>query len=155
MGILGINCKVYRNTGSYGTPTWTAVDAFRDVTLRYSWDEVEAPSRASKIKSVLKALGDYHATGEIKCSYTDAGYLAITAALNSQTSNIDLLILNGTSSTNGAEGVRLDALITTGDEDQGIGNALYRSVTMKQDAAGANGLKLVTVASGAPVYTAF
>jgi hypothetical protein len=150
---LGILSKAYRNTGTYGTPVWTEVTAFRDVTLNVDWDKVEAASRASRVKKQAKTQVAVAASGSIKVSDTDTGYIAIWESMVGVTQNIDMMFLNGDSTTTGVRGFRFDALVTKGDEDQGIGNALYLGVEMDPDANGVNAVKYAVVASGAPVFT--
>lgn len=150
---LGIDAKLYRNTGNYNTPIWTEIDAVKDFTLNFAWDTVEAPSRASKVKSKAKTIVDISGKGTCKVSDTDAGYLALWAAMISNTANIDVLILNGLANTNGARGVRYDGIVTQGNEDQGIGNALYMDFEVAPDAFNTNAMKTAVVAAGSPAFT--
>jgi hypothetical protein len=151
---LGIDAKAYRNTATYGSPTWVEITAFRDLVLNTQWDTVEAPSRGSRVKTMAKTIVDVSASGAVKVSDTDAGFIALWEALVGGTANIDVLILNGGNTSNGARGFRFDALVTQGNEDQGIGNALYLDINLAPDAFAANPVKYAVVTSGAPVFTA-
>lgn len=150
---LGIDSVLYYNTASYATPTWTAITCVRDLVLNFAWDTVEAPSRASRVKTMAKTIVDISASGTLKVSDTDTGYIALWDKLISGTGNVDVMILNAASTVNGARGVRFDALVTQGNEDQGIGNALYLDINLVPDAFSVNVPKTAVVASGAPVFT--
>lgn len=45
--ILGLDCEVFYNSGSFGTPSWDPVDAIRDATLELAVNEVDASRRGS------------------------------------------------------------------------------------------------------------
>jgi hypothetical protein len=150
---LGIDSKLYRNTGNYNTPTWTAIDAVRDLAINGQWDMTDAPSRASRIKSMAKTILDVSLTTSVKASDTDAGYIALWDASISGTANIDILVLNGSNSTNGARGFRFDALVNGPGEDQAIQNALYDDFTLVPDAFGVNPPKSCVVSGGSPAFT--
>lgn len=150
---LGIDSKLYRNTGNYNTPTWTEIDAVRDFTLNVGYDTVEAPSRASRVKSMAKTIVDISGSGTCKVSDTDEGYIALWDTLISGTAQLDILILNGLTNTNGARGFRYDALVTQGNEDQAITNALYMDFQVVPSAFNTNDMKSAVVAAGAPVFT--
>jgi hypothetical protein len=150
---LGIDSKLYRNTGNYNTPTWTSIDAVRDFTQNVAYDTVEAPSRESRVKSMAKTLVDISGSGSVKVSDTDAGYIALWDALISSTTELDILVLNGDSTTNGARGFRYDAIVTQGNEDQAITNALYMDFEVHPSAFATNAMKSAVVAAGAPVFT--
>jgi glucan phosphorylase len=155
MGKLGIDCKAFRNTGTYATPAWTEVALVRDATLNLEWENVDAPSRASRVKEMLKTIVGVDADLSVKASDTDAGYIALWDAAMGQNS-IDMLFLNGGTAQNGARGVRFHALITSATEDQGITTALYDSMKAVPSALrpAGEGLKTAVVTSGAPVFTA-
>jgi hypothetical protein len=150
---LGIDSVLYYNTATYGSPTWTPITCVRDLVLNFSWDTVEAPSRASRVKTMAKTIVDISASGTLKVSDTDTTYIAVWEKLISGTGNLDVMILNGVSTVTGVRGVRFDALVTQGNEDQGIGNALYLDVNFMPDAFSANAVKTAVVTAGAPVFT--
>lgn len=48
MGIrLGLNCNVYRNTGSYASPTWNEVQAIKDLALNLEKAEADVSTRSN------------------------------------------------------------------------------------------------------------
>ena len=45
--ILGMNAKLYYNTGTYGSPTWTLITNVRDVNLSLDSEEADVTTRAN------------------------------------------------------------------------------------------------------------
>lgn len=154
-GKLAIDGKLYRNTGSYNTPTWTEIDLVRDLTFNPTWDAAEGFTRGSRVKQYAKTLADVGYTASVKASDTDAGYIALMDAHASATAVVDLLMLDGANTSNGAQGVRFDAAVFAAGEDQSIGNLLYRDFDFKPSAFAANPPRRAVVTNSAPVFTAF
>lgn len=149
---LGIDGKVYRNTGTYGTPTWTEITLVKDVQVSPTWSKADSSSRASKVMSDVKAQLALAFTISVKVSLTDAGYIALMDSFVDPDGVIDMLVLNGDTATNGVEGWRFDAGVFGASEDQSIGAALYRDFDIGPSGHAVNVSKRVTVAAGAPVF---
>lgn len=123
--MLGILAKVYRNTGSYGSPTWSECALFSDVNVSPAWDEGSADARESRIKQVRKTMLGLEVTGKMKKKIADANYEAFMNALLSD-AVLDVLVLDGPKETEGVRGWRFDAQVFTGTEDQAMNvGALY------------------------------
>ena len=45
--IRGLDCELFYNSGTFGSPTWNAVDAVRDANYEISLNEVDASRRGS------------------------------------------------------------------------------------------------------------
>lgn len=148
---LGVTSKLYRNTNTYGSPTWTEVTCISDLAVNAAWDEADASSRASRVKQQSKTMMGLEITGKAKVSDTDAGFLAIWAALHSDTP-LDCLVLNGAKDSNGVRGYRCEFNVFSGNEDQAMANTPYLDFTLKP-AASDNFAAYVVVSAGAPVLT--
>lgn len=148
---LGINCKLYRNTGTYGSPTWTAIDDINDCTVNSAWDFADASTRASRLKSMMKTQMDLNITGKVRVSLTGTAYLALAAA-HIADSVIDFLVLDGTNATDGVTGYRFDGQVAFDSEDQSLGAVEFQDFKIVPSPS-ANLFKTVTVASGTPVFT--
>jgi hypothetical protein len=151
MASLGILAKAYRNTASYGTPTWVEIDKIADLAVNPSWDEAEGGSRDSRVKKIAKTMLGIEITGRIKVDTADAGYIALRDAMYTDIA-IDLLILNGASDGNGNHGWRADWHVFEGGEDQAMGNRLYMDFVLRV-ADTANDPKYAEVSGGAPTFT--
>lgn len=151
--LLGILAKLYYNTGgSYGSPTWTAIDLVGDLQVPAKWDIAEAIIRASRIKFKNKTALDIGITGKLLASLTNTAFLAVAAAMIND-DVLDVMALNASNSTNGAKGYRFDCQVVNNTEDQGAGNIIWDDFELVP-ALTANTPKTVLVATGAPVFTA-
>lgn len=150
---LGITSKFYYDSASnFSTPTWAEVSDMRDVAYQFAWDVAEGPSRASRVKSEAKTQLDISVTAMMKKTGSAAGNAVITALL-SPTANIGILVLDGSTTTNGSRGIRYDAICKQGNEDQAIGNSLYLDLAFAPDMFSDNNFQSVLVTAGSPAYT--
>lgn len=121
---------VYRNTGAYASPTWTPQPIVADVNLGRAWDFADASTRQSRVKMYGNTLLDFAVTLKIRCDDADANYQAIDAASVSG-GVLDLLILDGPLSAQGALGVRAAFLVSDTGQDQAIANVLFKTYELK------------------------
>lgn len=121
----GIGGRVYRNTASYGTPTWTHQDFVKDVTPSMPWDWHEAGGRFTRAKVKMKGRTDLSFQVVMKADDADAGYQAFRVAAVSPTSVLDLLILDGLVSVEGVSGWRGEFLVGLVGAPQEIDGSIY------------------------------
>lgn len=131
---VGINGAVYRNTGTEGAPTWVEVKRVRSVSPSFPWDMVLVDSRETRAKQYATTQIDPMAQIEVRASDADAGYLAILDAAETG-EEIDLLILNGKLTNEGAHGMRASWLVSCTGETQGAGDAVYDTFDCKPGVA--------------------
>jgi len=153
----GIGGVVYRNTGTYVTPTWTPQSLVKDVRVPAPWDMAEAGSRETRAKLYMKTrvdLGGFSVT--MRATDANAGYLAFRAAAVSPTSVLDLLILDGAIATEGVHGFRAEFLASLTDEPQEIDGSIYDTFDLKP-AWTANGYpsSVIMGTASSPSFTAF
>lgn len=125
-----IKAVVYRNTGTYGSPTWTAIDFVRDANIGKPWDFGDASIRATRVKLYHPTQMDIAPSLTVRCDDANAGYLALESSANSG-SPIELLILDGPIATEGVRGVRASFHVSDTGQDQAIGNVLYKNFELK------------------------
>lgn len=127
----GIGCGLYRNTGSYATPTWTVQTEVQSVTPSSPWDWVEASSRASAAKLYGKSLVDIGYQVMMRADDLATDWEAFMAAHWSRTTVMDLLILNGLISVEGVRGVRAEFFCSLDTEPQEIAGSIISTFTLK------------------------
>lgn len=152
----GVNARVYRNTGTYGSPTWTAVNLTKDGNVSAPWDMVEAGARETKAKLYGKTRIDIQIGLTVRADDLDAGYNALADAAMSQTTVMDMLILDGPITVEGARGFRAHFLVNESSQPQEIDGIIYDSFDLKP-AWSSEGYpsKVVMGASSSPTFTAF
>lgn len=149
---LGRNAKFYLNTGTFGSPTWAEVPQISDLTMTRAWDSAEAATRESAVKMGVKTLVDLAVSGKFKFVIGDTNLTAILDALNSPASTVDIMVLNASQTTSGAYGVRYECQVMEGNEDQGLGAAIFDELKFMPTPT-TNAPCTVKVVAGAPVFT--
>lgn len=129
--VLGMNAKLYRNTGTYASPTWTEIDNVRDVTLSMETGEADVTTRAANgWRQSIATLKDAGLDFEMVWDSTDTGFTALkTAFLNG--TNVEFLVLDGDSTTSGNQGLRAEMSIMSFSRNEALEEALTVSVTAK------------------------
>lgn len=149
----GVLCEAYRNSATFGSPTWVEITLFNDLTINPQWNTSPANDRGSQVGSEAPALQSWSITGTVKVKKTDTGYLALQAAYLAG-STFDMMFLTGPSTTNGESGFRCEWLIKSMSQDQGTGvGQTYDSIEFVPHGLSTQVKQTVTVASGAPVFT--
>ena len=152
MSKKGYTAHIYYNTGSYGSPTWSAIDIITDPDLPMKFDEIESTTRASGgVKEFEPGLIDLGFSCKIKSDESVTAYTALETAVLAR-SSVDIMVLDGGSTTNGSRGYRFDAKIFDWGQPQAIADELYNTLVLKP-CPSSNEKKSVVVTSGAPVFT--
>ena len=127
----GIKCVAYRNTGTYGSPTWTALNLVSDANVGKGWEFGPADVRATRVKLYAPSQMDMNPTITMRCDDLDTGYKAISAASVSA-AVIDMLLLDGPIATEGTEGIRAHFHISDTGQDQGKSvGTVYKNFELK------------------------
>lgn len=152
--MLGINACLYYNSGTFGSPTWVELENVIDVQVGGSWNSGDGSSRATRVVKEGRTRLPLQITARMLADKS-AGYIAVrTAYLAAGSSGIiDIMCLDGPSSTNGSDGFRFEAEVHDFSRDEGADNVIYRDVMFKPSVYGSNAVQSVVVASGAPVFT--
>ncbi len=151
---LGINAKVYyMSGGTWGSESWTAIDRFENLVATLTWSMAPASDRGTGLEVQTKTTVGLTITGRVKVNESDSAYLAFIAVAITRTP-INLLVLNGPSNSNGAAGYKGYFHVTVSGESQGMGDVIYKDVTlMPASVASTTPFKSALVSGGAPVYT--
>lgn len=144
--MIGLNAKAYRNSGSYGSPTWLEMTLISDLSVNPSWEEADASARESRIKQTVKTLMALEISGKMKKKLGDDNYDALMNAMLSD-DTLDLLILDGDRETEDVRGWRADFQVFSANEDQSMTNVLFEEFTLKPSIT-ENPPKAVLVNSG-------
>jgi hypothetical protein len=137
---IGLDCRLYRNTGTYASPVWNEITNVSDVTIPLSKGEAETSTRAAAWKTRRGTLKDASIDFTLRAVANDADY---TALLNSYLNNtpIELLALDGPVGTTGSQGLRAVCEVFNFQASQALENAVGFEVSCKPtptfDAGGA------------------
>lgn len=128
---LGMEAKVYRNTGTYGVPVWVEITNVRDVTLNLESGEADVTTRAnSGWRATAATLKDASVEFQMVWDTADAGFTAIKDAFFNGT-NIDLAVMDGDITQTGTQGLRAEFSVTAFSRSEPLEEAITVSVTAK------------------------
>jgi len=106
-GQVGLDCKFYRNTGTYGTPTWLEIPIVQEATLGLDKAKADASVRTARYKQNLPTLKSAPIELKILADVADTNYDALRDAFMNDTV-LDVAMANGAIATNGTEYFRAD-----------------------------------------------
>lgn len=131
---LGLDAKLYRNTGTYASPTWVELSNVKDVTLNLEKGEADVTTRGSGgWKQTVGTTKDANVEFEMVWDPADQGFTAIKDAFFNNTS-IELAVMDGplpppTGAT--SQGLRASFTVTKFTRNEPLEESLTVSVTIK------------------------
>ena len=129
--VLGMNAKLYYNTGTYGSPTWTEISNVRDVTLSLERGDSDITTRGGGgWRQSVATIADGSVDFQMVWDNTDTAFTAIKTAFIDATT-VEFLVLDGSSSTTGNQGLRATMAITSFSRNEGLEDALTVDVSAK------------------------
>lgn len=129
--ISGIDCKVYYNSGTYGSPTWVEWSCVRDTTFALTLEEVDATCRGGNgFRQSAISLKSIEVSGNAVKDKDDASFVAIETAARSETV-LDVLVLDGVRTSADSDGWRMDVQIYGWTENQPYEDIVTIDFTMK------------------------
>ena len=128
---LGMEARLYRNTGTYETPTWTEIDNVKDVTLNLETGEADVTTRANNgWRATAATMKDGSVEFEMVWDTADAGFTAIQEAYFDNTS-LEFAVMDGDIATSGTQGLRATMAVTNFSRNEPLEEAITVSVTIK------------------------
>ncbi len=132
MGVkLGMDAKLYRNSGSYETPTWAEVKNVKDVTLNLEAGEADVTTRGNAgWRANIATLKDASLEFEMVWDTDDDDFSAIRQAFLSSGA-VEFAVMDGDIETEGSQGLRATMAITGFSRSEPLEEAISVSVTAK------------------------
>ena len=128
---LGMEAKLYRNTGTYETPDWEEITNAKDVTLNLEKGEADVTTRAnSGWRATVGTLKDGSVEFEMVWDTADEGFTAIQGAYFAGTA-IEVAVMDGDIETAGSQGLRATMAVTNFSRNEPLEEAITVSVTLK------------------------
>lgn len=132
---LGIEGKLYRNTGTYASPTWNEIQNVRDLTFTLEKDEVDVTTRAnSGWKAFRYTLKNASLEFDMLWDPSDEDVQALRDAFLNNTT-IECLVLDGPVTTNGSQGLRATFDVGRFTRNEPMGDTMIVSVLLRPTAA--------------------
>jgi predicted secreted protein len=128
---LGLDAKLYRNSGTYAIPAWNEITNAKDVTLNLEASEADASRRGSAgWRETLRGLKDGSVEFEMVYDGTDAEFQALRDAFLNGTT-VEVAVLDGDVTTTGTQGLRATMSVINFSRNEPLEEALTVSVTVK------------------------
>lgn len=132
MGIkLGMEAKLYRNTGDFATPVWVELTNVKDLTLSLEKGEADVTTRANGgWRALAGTLKDGSIEFEMVWDTQDAGFTAIKDAWFNDTP-IEFAVMDGDVAASGSQGLRATMEVFNFSRNEPLEEAVTVSVTIK------------------------
>lgn len=128
---LGLDAKLFRNTGTYATPTWDEIANVRDVTLNLEAGEADVTTRGNNgWRATVATLKDGSIEFEMVWDSADTDFTAIRDAFLNKTA-VEMAVLDGDVLDTGSQGLRASFMVTSFSRNEPLEEAITVSVTMK------------------------
>lgn len=128
---LGLDAKLYRNTGTSGSPAWNLLANIRDVTLSLETGEADVTTRGNNgWRATVGTLKEAGIEFEMVWDTDDADFTAIKDAFFNGTS-IEFAVMDSLITDAGAQGLRAVCRVITFTRSEPLEEALTVSVTAK------------------------
>ena len=128
---LGMDAKLYRNTGTYAAPTWVEVSNVKDVTLNLEKGEADVTTRANAgWRATVGTLKDASIEFQMVWDTVDAGFDAIRQAFFDNTP-IEFAVMDGDITDPDSEGLRATFDIFNFTRNEALEEAILVDVSIK------------------------
>jgi len=131
--VLGIDAKLYRNTGTFATPVWNEIPNVTNLTLNLEKSDTDVTTRggaANKFRQIAVILADGTVDFEMIWDNTDLDFIAIKDAFLAST-QIDFWVLDGDDTTTGNQGLRAEMEISNFTRNEELEDALRLDVSIR------------------------
>jgi hypothetical protein len=135
MGVkLGLDARLYMNSGTYASPTWSGLNNVRDLTLNLETGEADVSTRGNEgWRATVSTLKDASLEFELVIDPEDSGFTSIVNAFL-QNEPVEFVVLDGPISGEGSvgsQGLRATFRIASFSRNEALEEAVTASVTAK------------------------
>jgi len=128
---LGMEAKLYRNTGTYEAPTWVEMTNVKDLTLNLEKGEADVTTRANQgWRATAGTLKEGSVEFEMAWDTADAGFTAIKDAWFGGTT-VELAVMDGDITVDGTQGLRATFAVISFTRNEPLEEAMSVNVTVK------------------------
>ncbi len=128
---LGMEAKLYRNDGTYASPTWVEVLNLKDLTLNLEAGEADVTTRGNAgWRATIASLKDGSIEFDMLWDTADANFTAIRSAFFAGT-DVEFAVMDGDVAGSGSQGLRATMAITSFSRNEALEEAISVSVTCK------------------------
>src|SRR5688572_25442384 len=128
---LGMEAKLYRNSGNYASPTWSELENVKDLTLNLEAGEADVTTRGNAgWRATVATLKDGSIEFDMVWDTEDANFTALKDAFFGGMA-VEFAVMDGDIQTTGSQGLRASMSITGFSPSEALEEAIMVSVTCK------------------------
>jgi len=128
---LGMEAKLYRNTGTYPAPVWVEVTNVKDLALNLEKGEADVTTRANQgWRATVGTLKDASIEFQMVWDTADAAFTAIQQAFFGNTT-IEFAVMDGDITDPDSEGLRATFDIFNFTRNENLEEAILVDVSIK------------------------
>lgn len=130
---LGRNAKLYRNTGTWASPTWVVIGNVRDLTLNLEEEEADASTRATAangFRATVPVIKNASVEFDMVLDDNDAGFTAIKNTWKNS-ALLDMAVMDGDITTAGSQGLRAEMSVFNFSRNEALGDVQTVNVSVK------------------------
>jgi hypothetical protein len=132
--VLSENAKLFRNTGTFASPTWDEITLVKDLSISLDKDETDVTVRASGgFKEFVDGMIDASLEFSMLYDDTDTDFTALRTAFFAKT-QVEVLVLDGAATgagSTGNQGLRARMMVKSMTRNENLGEALMMDITMR------------------------
>lgn len=128
---LGLDARLYRNTGTFAAPAWNEVTNVKDLTLNLEAGEADVTTRGNNgWRATVATLKDGSIEFEMVWDTADNDFGAVRDAFLNRGA-IEFAAMDGDITTSGSQGLRALCTVTSFSRSEALEEAIKVSVTVK------------------------
>jgi hypothetical protein len=128
---LGMNAKLYRNTGTYATPVWAVMPNVKDLTLTLETGTAEVSTRGNAgWKATMATLREATIEFESIWDAEDVGFTTLRQAYFTS-GTVEVAAMDGDITEAKSEGLRATVSVTNFSRSEPLEEAITASITLK------------------------
>jgi len=131
---VGIDCRMFRNTGAWDTPTLVDVDNIRDVTKSQEWATAEFKTRAKKHvrkkRTLLTRALEFQLEHNPDEATNNANFEAVRDAFEDREAIFELYVLDGDVAVTGNQGLHAEFIVTKFERAEPLEDAVIYDVSL-------------------------
>jgi hypothetical protein len=128
--VLGLDGKLYRNTGTYGTPVWNEIVDVKDLSVTIEKAEADASTRETHWKMVRGALKSASIDFSMVYDPTETDWQAIRDGFLNDTT-IEFAVADGAIATVGTQYLRVSCEVMKFSTRQALAEVFTTDVSIK------------------------
>ncbi|MGQ0431811.1 MAG: phage tail tube protein [Microthrixaceae bacterium] len=128
---LGLDAKLYRNTGTYAAPVWNEVKNVKDLTLNLEAGEADVTTRGNNgWRATVATLKDGSIEFEMVWDTADDDFGSIRDTFLNRAA-MEFAVMDGDITVAGSQGLRATCMVTNFSRNEALEEAITVSVTVK------------------------